>query len=200
VFFDLEPEPALELPQSFCPLCLPHEIFANHRLSGKGHFKNGIRHGKLMAIGDYVAGELGGRWERWRENGQPLQAGAFKMGNKLALGALLRKRSTLGRGCLQRRQESREMENLRQVSRTQAVQDIQSEKMSATRQGGKSIKFYVWPFKNSKVGKIERYAAGEAEPEGTVKVQGSLSTDRSSWQWIAAETIVLLSRPRFRSS
>src|SRR5215468_2955580 len=47
------------------------------------------------------------------------------------LEALLRKRSSLGRGCLQRRQESRGMENLRQVWRTQAVQDIQSEKVSS---------------------------------------------------------------------
>src|SRR5215831_9589202 len=49
------------------------------------------------------------------------------------LEALLRKRSTLGRGCLQRRQESTGMENLRQVRRTEAVQDIQSERMSSVR-------------------------------------------------------------------
>src|SRR5215471_13267019 len=32
-----------------------------------------------------------------------------------------------------------------------------------------AIKFYVSLFKNSSVGKIERWAAGESEPEGTVK-------------------------------
>ena len=37
----------------------------------------------MKAVGKYVAGLLHGRWKWWRENGQPLQAGAFDMGKQV---------------------------------------------------------------------------------------------------------------------
>jgi len=56
--------------------------------------------GGLKAAGRYAGGEFDGEWEWWRENGQPLQAGAFKDGKQVGLwqryypksGALKRRR------------------------------------------------------------------------------------------------------------
>ena len=63
-------------------------------ISVEGLLRNGKRHGKwkyyyrssgLKAVGNYVDGELDGNWEWWRENRQPLQAGAFKNGKQVGL-------------------------------------------------------------------------------------------------------------------
>jgi len=43
------------------------------------------RSGGLEAVGNYVDGEFDGNWEWWRENRQPLQAGAFKNGKQVGL-------------------------------------------------------------------------------------------------------------------
>jgi hypothetical protein len=40
-------------------------------------------HGGRKAFGKYADGELDGYWEWWRENGKPLQAGAFDRGKQV---------------------------------------------------------------------------------------------------------------------
>jgi antitoxin component YwqK of YwqJK toxin-antitoxin module len=63
---------------------MPHGRLKDGKRQGKWTFY--YKSGGLKATGKYLAGDLDGPWEWWRENGQPLQARLI-LASRLALGS-----------------------------------------------------------------------------------------------------------------